>query len=152
MTLGYLATPYTKFEDGLDAAFIAACQLGARLLKAGLFVYSPIVHLHPMAREGRLDPLDLDLFYPHNTVMMERCDALLIAHLPGWEQSAGIAMEIDFFAGHDKPIFDVEPINLVMTRRSASADERMSLTLADMRSRHGGKPASVLPLALPGRV
>lgn len=125
MTLAYLASPYTKFDDGLDAAFIEACRLSAKFLKAGIFVYSPIVHLHPIAREGRIDPLDVRLFYPHNEVMMARCDTLIVAQLPGWEESVGVAGEILYFGSVGKPIFDLEPVGFILKRREeCGADDR----------------------------
>ena len=120
-SLGYLASVYTLYADGLDAAFEAAARIGARLLRSGIFVYSPIVHLHSMARFGRLDPLDLTLFYPHNTVMMARCDTLIVARMEGWTKSSGIAGEVEFFTKADKPIFDLDPNTLSMTKRLVAA-------------------------------
>jgi uncharacterized protein DUF1937 len=121
MSLAYLATPYTKFDEGLDAAFEVASQLGARLLQSGVFVYAPIVHLHPMAKHGRLDPLNLSLWYPHNDEMMKRCDSLIVAQMPTWENSAGMAVEIEYFLYASKPIFDLDPNTMRMTKRSPAS-------------------------------
>ena len=50
--LVYLATPYSKFPGGIQAAFIDAACIAARLLRAGVKVYSPITHTHPIGRVG----------------------------------------------------------------------------------------------------
>ncbi len=128
-SLAYCATPYTKFPGGLNAAFEAAAALTARLRAAGIFVYSPIVHCHPLALYGKLDPLDLSLWYPHNELMMDRCNVLLVAHLPSWEDSIGIQYEIEFFEKAFKPIFDLDPYRLKMTKRGGKGESRADFAL-----------------------
>lgn len=127
--LAYLASPYTKFPGGLDAAFAAAAALTARLREANIFAFSPIVHSHPLALYGNLDPLDLSLWYPHNELMMDRCDVLLVAHLPSWEESIGIQYEIEFFEKAFKPIFDLDPYRLKMTKRVGVGESRSDFAL-----------------------
>jgi hypothetical protein len=117
MSLAYVASPYTKFVDGLDAAHEVAARLTGRLLASGVIAYSPIAHCHPMAVYAALDPLDIPIWYGHNLVMMRRCDTLIVAHLPGWEESEGVKFEIDHFAKAGKPIFDLDPVTLKMVRR-----------------------------------
>jgi nucleoside 2-deoxyribosyltransferase len=115
--LAYVATPYTCYAHGTVAAWQAACRLAGKLIKAGTNCYSPIAHSHPIARYGGLDPLDHDLWMPLDQAMMERCDVLIVAHLDGWECSKGIAIEVAFFEKAGKPIFDLDPQTLTMTRR-----------------------------------
>lgn len=115
-TLAYLATPYTKFPGGIEAAFAAACDLTARLTQTGIIVYSPIAHSHAVAKVGKLDPFDLSIWYPHNDQLMKRCDCLIVALLPSWETSVGIKYEIDFFEREAKPIFHLHPDTLRMQR------------------------------------
>jgi Domain of unknown function (DUF1937) len=103
--LGYLATPYSKYPLGTQRAFVDTCILTARLLKKGLNIYSPIAHDHYIALYGQIDPHDLSIWIPFNKVIMSRCDYLLVALMPSWEKSKGMAAEIDFFNKHDKPIF-----------------------------------------------
>ncbi len=117
MTLAYLGTPYTKFETGLDGAFAAAAALCGRLLATGVTAYSPIVHCHPLATHAGLDPLDLKIWYGHNMLLMARCDTLIVAHLPGWQDSKGVAFEVEYFEKAQKPIFDLDPATLCMERR-----------------------------------
>ena len=48
--LWYVATPYTRYAAGRDAAFHEACRVTARLLESGVKAYSPIAHTHPVAQ------------------------------------------------------------------------------------------------------
>lgn len=115
--LVYLATPYRNYPQGPDAAFRDACRLAARLIPAGVFVYSPIAHSHVVAHFGALDRHDMGLWGPLNRVMLARCDVLAVAQLSGWAESEGIAEEVAAFVKAGKPIYDVDPSTLVMTRR-----------------------------------
>lgn len=47
--LVYLATPYSKYPRGIEAAFVDASRLAACLVRLGISVYSPIAHTHPIA-------------------------------------------------------------------------------------------------------
>lgn len=115
--LAYLATPYSRYPHGTVAAWQAACRLAGALIKAGTNIYSPIAHSHPIVRYGGLDALDHDLWLGLDQAMMERCDVLIVAHMPGWQESKGIAIEVAAFMAADKPIFDLDPPTLVMTKR-----------------------------------
>lgn len=121
MTLSYLATPYTNFPGGLQAAFRIAAKLTAALIRSGVNVYSPIAHTHPAAVYGGLDPLDHAIWMKFDEVMMERCDTLIVAHLTTWERSKGVAHEIAFFERAGKPIFDLNPRTMAMVKRSKPA-------------------------------
>lgn len=115
--LAYLATPYSKYPTGLHHAFIEASRIAGKLLIAGVNVYSPIAHCHPLALHAGLDPLDYKIWMPFNDVMMAAARVLIVAHMDGWQESYGVGIEIDRFIGAGKPIFDLDPRTLVMTRR-----------------------------------
>lgn len=123
--LCYLATPYTKYMGGnIDAAFIDACKLAARLLQSGVKVYSPIAHTHPLAIWGKVDPLDHDIWLPFDEAMMTAAHVLIVAHMDGWGKSKGVAHEIEFFERAGKPIYDLDPGTMMMVRRE-DASERL---------------------------
>lgn len=105
----YLATPYSKFEGGIDAAFQAAAKVAAQLVRVGVCVYSPICHTHPIAVHGGLDPFDHELWMAFDKAMMDACDGLIVAKLPGWEDSCGMQLEIEYFRAAGKPIQYVDP-------------------------------------------
>jgi len=117
MTLAYVASPYTRFPGGLARAYYAARVVTGKLIKSGVHCYSPIVHCHPLCRCAGLNPFDVTIWHPQNETMMERCDALIVAHLAGWDASDGVAKEIEYFAKLEKPIFDLDPETMAMVRR-----------------------------------
>lgn len=110
--LCYLATPYTKYHLGIDAAFVHAAEVSARLLQRGVRVYSPIAHTHPLAIYGNLDPLDHTIWLPFDEAMMDAADCLIVARMKGWDESFGVKHEIEFFAREKKPIIHIDPVTL----------------------------------------
>lgn len=108
----YVGTPYTKYAAGIDAAFVDASKLTAQLMRAGLKVYSPIAHTHPLAVHGGMDPLDLSIWLPFDGAMIDKSDAMIVAMLRGWETSTGIRHEIHAFIESSKPVFFLNPDDL----------------------------------------
>lgn len=115
--LCYLATPYTKYKAGLHAAFVDAAKIAAALLASSVKIYSPIVHSHPLAMIGKLDPKDHNIWLPFNEKMLGLADVLIVAHLDGWQESIGTAHEIQAFIDTARPIFDLNPRTLLMEKR-----------------------------------
>lgn len=109
----YLATPYSKYPEGIEAAFRDACKVSARLIEAGVRVFSPIAHSHPIAVHGNLNPLDHDMWLPVDAPMMRGAYGLLVAKLPTWESSYGISVEIDAFRQANKPVTFLETEGLL---------------------------------------
>ncbi len=103
--LCYLATPYSKHKAGIHMAFIEASVAASKLLVAGVKVYSPIAHTHPLAIYGNIDPLAHDIWIPFDEAMMQACEALIVLEMDGWQESKGITHEIDFFVMRGKPVY-----------------------------------------------
>lgn len=93
----YAASPYSKFAGGIAAAHIAASKLAGRLLIRGIPVYSPIAHSHPIAIYAGIDPYSHDIWLPICEPMMAAAHGILVATMPGWEESRGIAHELAWF-------------------------------------------------------
>lgn len=115
----YVGTPYSKWADGLDAAFVEASKLTARLMQHGLKVYSPIAHTHPLAVHGNIDPLDHSIWLPFDGAMMDKADAMIVAMMDGWFESKGVRHEIDVFNEAGKPVFFLNPADLSISRSAA---------------------------------
>lgn len=113
----YLATPYTKYAKGLDAAWKDACSVAARLLIEGVRVYSPIAHCHGLAIHGNptILPSAHSIWLPFDEAMMLLTDCLLVAKLDGWDKSKGVTHEIEFFQKRGRPIYYIEPQTLVVS-------------------------------------
>jgi hypothetical protein len=115
--LCYLATPYSKYLWGIEAAYVEAARITGDLIKRSVKVYSPIVHGHGAAKHAGIDPLDHSIWLPFDEAMMRVADVLIVAHMDGWNESVGIDHEVKFFEERDKPIFDLDPQTLRMTKR-----------------------------------
>ena len=108
----YLATPYTKYSTGLDAAFEDSCIIAAHLINMGLIVYSPIAHTHSIAKHGGVDPKNHDLWMAVEYPLVKAARGLIVAMLTGWENSVGVQKEIQLFREMGKPIFYLKPEDL----------------------------------------
>lgn len=104
----YLATPYSKYGDGPEAAFVEAAKIVGSLIGSGMAVYSPIAHTHPVAIHSGMDPLDHNIWLPADKPMMDAAIGLIVAKMLGWEDSYGIGEEIKAFRAADKPIMYLE--------------------------------------------
>jgi hypothetical protein len=108
----YLATPYTRYPAGIEAAFIAASRAAADLVRLGIGVFSPIAHTHPVGVHGGIDPLDLDLWLKVDAPLMNAAHGLIVFKLDSWEESRGVAHEVDVFGRAGKPIEYLSPLQL----------------------------------------
>lgn len=106
----YLATPYSKYPGGLDAAFNAACEQAGLFARNGHSVYSPIAHTHPIAMASGLDPLDHEIWLPFDEPMMKAALGLIVCRLESWETSRGVRYEIDMFEKTlQRPVYYMTP-------------------------------------------
>lgn len=104
----YLATVYSSHSDGLVVAFEEAAKITASLLKRGIRVFSPITHFHPIAVYGGLDPSDHTIWLPADAPFMQAAVGLIVAKMPNWEKSVGIAAELKAFRAEGKPVLYME--------------------------------------------
>jgi hypothetical protein len=118
MKLWYLATPYTKHPDGIEAAWEEACRITAKLILANVPVYSPIAHTHPVAIHGGIDPLDHEIWLTADEPMMQAATGLMVAMMTGWEGSYGIGVEIEAFTRAGKPVVYLDPDTFEITPRN----------------------------------
>ena len=104
MKFWYLATPYSKYPKGIEEAFMVACRAAADLIRAGVRVYSPIAHTHPVAIHGGIDPYAHEIWIPADMPFMRAAHGLIVLRAEGWEVSHGIAIEIAGFQKLNRPI------------------------------------------------
>jgi hypothetical protein len=109
MSFFYLATPYTQYAGGIEEAFKAAAEQAALLVQAGVPVYSPIAHTHPIAIHGDMDPKNHDIWIPADQTFMQAARGLIVCELEGWQSSYGVNIEIDTFKDMGKPIIQMTP-------------------------------------------
>ena len=109
MKYWYLASPYSKYKDGLERAFIVVCNNAGLLIAAGVPVYSPIAHTHSIAVHAGMDPFDHKIWLPADEPMMHAAHGLIVLKMQGWEESYGIGEELKIFTAAGKPIIYMEP-------------------------------------------
>ena len=105
----YLATPYSGYPDGIEAAFALACRETALLIRAGVPVFSPIAHSHSVAIHGGIDPRDHSIWIPADQPFMNAARGLIVLMAEGWTESAGVRAEIAIFRAAAKPTFYMAP-------------------------------------------
>lgn len=92
--LAYLAAPYSHPDRTVRVArFDAINKEAAKLMSAGLLIYSPISHTHPIAEAGDL-PLGWDFWRAYDTAFIEHSGKLIVLMLDGWRDSKGVTAEI----------------------------------------------------------
>lgn len=104
MSFAYLATPYSNYAAGHEAAFKEAARIAAWLATKGVIVYCPIAHSHPMAESGLLPKTDHDLWMKLDAPFVAGATHCIVAKMDGWDKSRGVAFEIEAFQKAGKPI------------------------------------------------
>lgn len=105
----YLATPYTRFPGGPQAAYYAALEQTAILVKAGHVVFSPIVHCHPLVESGFLSDGAFEAWEKFDHAMIAASAGVIVCKLPTWNESRGIRAEIDICSKIGKPVVFMAP-------------------------------------------
>jgi hypothetical protein len=101
--LVYLASPYSHEKLSVRCRrFYQVCQAAAVLMRAGVFIFSPIAHTHPIARHGL--PTGWDFWKPFDEAFLTACRCMIVLQLDGWKESVGVADEIAFMQGANKPV------------------------------------------------
>ncbi|MFX0015248.1 MAG: DUF1937 family protein [Promethearchaeota archaeon] len=114
--LWYLAHPYSAdSEDTIEMNVMKASRIAAKLICAGLVVYSPISMTHWIHKEavsmGLLDKTEWELWIRFDEYFITNCASGVIM-APGWEDSPGCRWEYDLFTELQKPIYLLEEIFL----------------------------------------
>lgn len=92
--LTYICSPYSHDDPHIRwQRWRAVVQYTGDLLKRGHLAFSPIAHSHPIAVECGMG-LDFEAWEELDTAMMERCEAMHVLQLDGWQESKGIAHEL----------------------------------------------------------
>ena len=104
----YLASPYSNYALGKDAAFNHVCEDAALLFAHGISVFCPIAHTHPIAEIGHLAG-GYETWQHFDEAMMDASRGCIVCMLPGWDTSVGVTAEIAFFDKLHKPVIYMTP-------------------------------------------
>lgn len=105
----YLASPYSKYARGIEAAAGDVAIVAGKLAKMGVKFFSPICHTHIIAMAGGIDPLAHDFWMTFDKPMIAKCDGLMVVMMHGWEESIGVKMEIADFRSTERPVCYIDP-------------------------------------------
>jgi len=105
----YLASPYTHYPRGREAAFRIISDVASWLMVRDVVVFCPIAHSHPICEHGEIGDLglDFDFWMKMDGSLMDRATGLIVTMLNSWNTSRGVLEEIRRFSNAGKPIFYV---------------------------------------------
>jgi len=109
MKFWYLATPYSKYPHGIEAAFRLAVETRGLLVKAGVPCFSPIIHSHPVATVCGIDPFDHAIWLPSEEPILRAAHGLIMLRAESWSISYGMAVERQLFLAAEKPVVFMDP-------------------------------------------
>lgn len=109
MSYDYLASPYSHADPQvMENRYVMAMKCVAYYLERGIYVHSPIVACHEMAKRFTL-PREVNFWLNYNYAMLGRARQLIILTLHGWEDSTGIQLESNFARDNGIPISFIHP-------------------------------------------
>lgn len=103
----YIASPYThndpmvrqrRFEKALDFTVWLA-------LKYRMWGFSPIGHSHHMSSLHPELPYTFEFWDNWNRAMIRPAVSMIVLQIPGWEESKGIAAEMEYCKEIGKPVY-----------------------------------------------
>ncbi|MCL2119653.1 MAG: DUF1937 family protein [Planctomycetaceae bacterium] len=104
----YLACPYSHSDEAVrQQRYHLACRAAAKLMKAGIVVFSPLANTVPAIEFGGLE-LSHHGFLRLDLPMLRRCDELLVLCLDGWQESIGVQQELAEAIVFQKPITTIK--------------------------------------------
>lgn len=95
MSMIYFASPYSSKDPEIRILrYEQTCLKVAELTASGMIVISPVVYGHTLETWHTM-PLDWEFWENFCTSFLRKCDEIWVYMLPGWEESEGIAKEIE---------------------------------------------------------
>ena len=108
----YLACPYTDPSlEVRERRFLAATEAAAKLIQKGYIVFSPVTMTHPIDRTLAVgeSTLGTEFWVSFDKAFMEVCSEMAILRVEGWDRSAGILREREFFESKGRRVWYLDP-------------------------------------------
>lgn len=103
-TMIYVASPYSHPNAFVrEKRFIDVVEFTGNLMKEGVIALSPIAHCHMIAKMCAM-PVDFEFWQNYCIGLIDRCDAVVVLQLKGWEDSRGIKCELEYAQALGLPI------------------------------------------------
>lgn len=97
--LTYLSSVYSLGNASIEkkqARYKKVCQVAAKMLSEGKYVFSPILHNHPINLETNFKLTRDNFWLGFDLNILSRCNELVIVEMQGWKSSVGIREEAQF--------------------------------------------------------
>lgn len=103
--LFYLASPFTS-KDSIEEErrYQQINRVGALLLLKDIFCIMPISSSYALSKSMEL-PSTFSFWKNIDFKYVEKCDALIVADLEGWDRSVGVIAEIEYAKILKKKVF-----------------------------------------------
>ena len=106
----YLASPYSHPDPlTVEDRVHETERFVAHYVRQGYVLFSPIVHCHRLALNNQL-PTSAAFWQTYNEAILRQCLAMWVLRLPGWAESKGVMMELQFAHLHGIPVEHKEPL------------------------------------------
>jgi hypothetical protein len=113
MSFIYIASPYTSPDpEVVQQRFEVAEAYTHYLLKNEFWAYSPVVHCHEIAHKFSL-PKNFDYWMNYNFAMLSKASDLHVLKIPGFEESKGVAGEVEFAKKCGISVIYVDPYKYI---------------------------------------
>ena len=100
----YVAAPYAdRNPDVITQRLGVVGRYAARMLAQGHLAFSPLTYTHGIQQLGYAPPAP-KTWYSFDLQFLRQCDIIHVLTLPGWEQSRGVALEMEQAAKWGQPI------------------------------------------------
>jgi hypothetical protein len=102
--LVYVASPYTHADpEVVQSRYEHVGRLTAKLVAGGEAAVSPITYGHHLL-DFHAMPTDWEFWMDFCIALLSKCDRMVVAKIPGWEESKGVQAEIRYAQDHGIPV------------------------------------------------
>lgn len=106
----YLAAPYSHQMPELEKVREeTVTRVAARMMNAGVNVFSPLTHSCALIETGELDDEGWDFWKTIDLTYLESASALVVLAMHGWTTSTGVQAEIEHASDIGLPIIYTAP-------------------------------------------
>lgn len=114
MSYFYISNPYNGTDEQKEERAKIAAEVCGKLLKQGLFAWSPIVHNHAMMKVYDQFTLEerKELMLEFDFSLLQEAQGMIVLTIDGWEESYGVSQEIALCEELEIPITYLDPKSL----------------------------------------
>lgn len=104
----YIGSPYSHSEKiVMEENFKRVSRLAAKLCAEGVVAFSPITYGHTLLDFHEM-PHTWDFWQNFCITFLDHADKLVVYKMPGWENSKGLAAEIEYAKENNIPVEYIE--------------------------------------------